>query len=176
MESSVSPNTNRSDPKWVLKNTQTSTFPYASKCAHVTLGYVQGHKILTNGEEVSIHPKRFQEPDGSMALVPNVSSRIHVEGTLKEKKSKNNAFFCFKQEEEGITKHENAAATVPAGRAELGEAVEGGGVSKGTKAVGAASTSGRGFGFVWRGGLFFNCLFLHLFYSVSSACPAVSVG
>ena len=84
--------------------------------------------------------------------------------------------YFVSNKEEGITKHENAAATVPAGRAELGEAVEGGGVSEGTKAVGAASTLGRGFGFVWRGDLFFNCLFLHLFYSVSSVCPAVSVG
>lgn len=101
MESSVIPNTNRSDPKWVLKNTQTSTFPYASKCAHVTLGYVQGHKILTNGEEVSIHPKRFQEPDGSMALVPNVSSRIHVEGTLKEKKIKKQCILLFQTRRRG---------------------------------------------------------------------------
>lgn len=37
---------------------------------------------MTNGEEVSIHPKRFQKPGGSMAHTPNVSSRIHIEGTL----------------------------------------------------------------------------------------------
>lgn len=50
--------------------------------------------------------------------------------------------------------------------------------SKGTEAVSGRAAERCGEEGLGSGGeaYFFNCLFLHLFYSVSSACPAVSVG
>lgn len=99
--------------------------PKRKQGAQVTLDYVQGHGIMTNGEEVSTRPKQFQKPSSSGSLTPSFSSGIHIEDTLFKK---HNAFFCFKREE-GIIQHEDAAAPVPAGRAELG-AAEGAGAAK----------------------------------------------